>query len=462
MLIILILDMSGAKSCDIDSAICVVVTPLQSSYFAGEPFSATITFTNTRSPESPPQRLYSHTRAAHSISSAPLARPPTSPGTPRTPVLATSTRASKGNDNIVRKGLVGRHIPSDELGQLPQSVDQRKKKLQARSLSVSIAPRSPENQLPDENEPGSAHGPLNHCKCDVLISYAAYQNSPAPISPVARSPSLPLSSNHPHARKNSVLDGNLQLHEMSHSLPPSPYALSASTSSFSLILDPIAENSSLPYPPSPLSASPIAEPSFTSKLPRTTPLKPGRRPPQIGLGQPSSISMSNVLRTAFSSSFPQPNTELILYSYAQLTGTVTITPPSGIFPTHAQLNTLHNVRSSLSKRPAVGGGSMDITSSLHQQHTPHRRSSHSRSASLSSGLLSLLSPSSLVTSASTPPATPFLSPNLSANRDGEKDGLGILAQDEINPETPLPTFEVQPTMLAVDLCLLPGESRSCV
>ena len=33
--------------------------------------------------------------------------------------------------------------------------------------------------------------------------------------------------------------------------------------------------------------------------------------------------------------------------------------------------------------------------------------------------------------------------------------------EEIDPEAPLPTFEVPQVMLAVDLCLQPGESRSC-
>jgi hypothetical protein len=34
--------------------------------------------------------------------------------------------------------------------------------------------------------------------------------------------------------------------------------------------------------------------------------------------------------------------------------------------------------------------------------------------------------------------------------------------EDIDPDTPLPTFEVQPAMLAVDLTLMPGESRSCM
>lgn len=40
-------------------------------------------------------------------------------------------------------------------------------------------------------------------------------------------------------------------------------------------------------------------------------------------------------------------------------------------------------------------------------------------------------------------------------------GVGDTSEEEIDPEAPLPMFEEQPTMLAVDLALLPGESRSC-
>ena len=34
-------------------------------------------------------------------------------------------------------------------------------------------------------------------------------------------------------------------------------------------------------------------------------------------------------------------------------------------------------------------------------------------------------------------------------------------EEEIDEDVPLPTFDVRPAMLAVDLALLPGESRSC-
>lgn len=47
-------------------------------------------------------------------------------------------------------------------------------------------------------------------------------------------------------------------------------------------------------------------------------------------------------------------------------------------------------------------------------------------------------------------------------------GAGIAAgpsepveEEEIDPDEPLPSFEVQPAMLGVDLSLMPGESRSC-
>jgi hypothetical protein len=44
-------------------------------------------------------------------------------------------------------------------------------------------------------------------------------------------------------------------------------------------------------------------------------------------------------------------------------------------------------------------------------------------------------------------------------------GLGLHkspSEEVYDPETPLPTYEVQPTLLAVDVSLGPGESRSCM
>lgn len=154
---------------DTDSPIRVVVTPSQSSYFAGEPFSVTITFTNTHSPEAgpssrpTPHSSHGHKRGAHSISSAPLARPPTSPGTPRSAAVAPPTPRSKhlADDLPRRKGLIGKskpppasHQPTPSLPQnsenLPDLIEQRRKRqLAPKSLSVSISPYELEDTLAD-------------------------------------------------------------------------------------------------------------------------------------------------------------------------------------------------------------------------------------------------------------------------------------------------------------------------
>ena len=36
------------------------------------------------------------------------------------------------------------------------------------------------------------------------------------------------------------------------------------------------------------------------------------------------------------------------------------------------------------------------------------------------------------------------------------------SEEVYDPEVPLPTYQVQPTLLAVDISLGPGESRSCM
>lgn len=81
----------------------------------------------------------------------------------------------------------------------------------------------------------------------------------------------------------------------------------------------------------------------------------------------------------------------------------------------------------------------------------------------------------MVASASSPAAlTRWRTSGVGSARQAQSNGgfglglgvpiVGATADDldDIDPETPLPTFEVQPAMLAVDLLLLPGESRSCV
>jgi hypothetical protein len=136
-----------------DSPVRVVVTPSQSSYFAGEPFSVTITFTNTRSPEAGPSKPSPliHKRGAHSISSAPLARPPTSPGTPRSANTQSLLKAQPHTDVPRRKGLIGKKKPPPLLlgvGELPDLIEQRRKRqLAPKALSVSLSPHELENEI---------------------------------------------------------------------------------------------------------------------------------------------------------------------------------------------------------------------------------------------------------------------------------------------------------------------------
>lgn len=137
---------------------------------------------------------------------------------------------------------------------------------------------------------------------------------------------------------------------------------------------------------------------------------------------------------------------------------------------------------------------MDITSTLHSPSSlmpskspRHRVATHSRASSFSAaGLLSIISPTSLVSSISSPASGsasswtgsgrwrsstlgPSASSPTSARLEGSISSPNVLGpgfpngtgDEGVDPEEPLPTFEVQPAMLAVDLSLSPGESRSC-
>jgi len=138
---------------DVDTALRVVVTPSQSSYFAGEPLSVNITITNTRSLESLPPHRATHKRAAHSVSSAPLARPPTSPGLLRSTSIITSRPTNNGNELPGRKGLIGKQIPpkgvDDYLPDLPVN---GKRKAPSKSLSVNVLPHELDEQIREETK----------------------------------------------------------------------------------------------------------------------------------------------------------------------------------------------------------------------------------------------------------------------------------------------------------------------
>lgn len=164
------------------------VEPSQAAFFAGETFSAKITFTNTNRPSTSgssnldqrylvekhgiPTRpataigvSLKHKRAAHSITygSLPMAQPPTSPGTPNYyssqfsasspslagPLTATPSMGStKPSVVLNRKGLVGHSargllpangIPANGFP-FGSQVAQRLKAHPRRSLSVDVQP----------------------------------------------------------------------------------------------------------------------------------------------------------------------------------------------------------------------------------------------------------------------------------------------------------------------------------
>lgn len=135
---------------DAMSGIRVSVSPSQAAYFAGEQFSFTITFHNTALPDGPvaPQRSTSFSpghRAAHSISSAPLAKPPTSPGTPKTAYPSYGQSAgfpANGTGDTLRKGLVGQRHEGPR-----SAVEPAKQRAASKSLSVSISPQDLLNRL---------------------------------------------------------------------------------------------------------------------------------------------------------------------------------------------------------------------------------------------------------------------------------------------------------------------------
>lgn len=295
---------------------------------------------------------------------------------------------------------------------------------------------------------------------------------------MTRSPDFPLPPHHPHARKQSVTDVHIHLNEVQQSPPPPPPGLvSSSGSTFSLALDPIAETPTSPYPGTPLPRSPSLTDSLDQgSLKSTDPPRPpqSRRPPQLGLGHgpPPANVQSKSTPSLRNGTLVSSNAELILYSYAQLLGTVSITPLPGVAMIPDQAQTLAALRLKLSKRTAVGGGSMDITS---HQRIQERRRSHSRSASFTSSFFSLLSPSAYSAPSSPLPSsqswapgrsrTPSVSsPSTPVNGQQNGAGLGLTnggVEENIDPEEPLPTLSVQPAMLAVDLMLGPGESRTC-
>ncbi|KAI6096233.1 Rgp1-domain-containing protein [Pisolithus croceorrhizus] len=469
----------------LDSAIRVHVSPSQASYFAGEPFTVTITFTNMRTPESSPKGRNNggnntHKRGAHSISSAPLARPPTSPGIPRPSAgvpLATTTNItstpSNSRDLPTRKRLIGQQDSCNSGTHTKAGgqdvLEQKRRSLIEKSRSLSVDIPAPGPDLSVGEKPGSQYVRAYNEFSDAT---AGERTTPTAASPLPRTSDFQLPPHHPHARKQSLADGQTQFSEVP-APPPPPGLASSSTSTFSLALDPIAESPVTPYPGTPSPKSPpINEPIRQSPVPKREPQPHLRPPPTPASGRSSQLGLGHGAPPPRGAIFPDYNTELILYSYAQLLGTLSVTPLPGIVMSPEHAKALTALRMRLLKRPIVGGGSMDITS----RHRVQERSKfrQGRALSLASGLFSLLSPSGSSSAPTSPlqqPSSPWksgrprttsiASTSPSPTSSGHTtNGLNDVEEENVDLEMPLPTFEVQPAMLAVDLSLAPGESRT--
>ncbi|KIK50375.1 hypothetical protein GYMLUDRAFT_253046 [Collybiopsis luxurians FD-317 M1] len=291
--------LSSDAAGDPDFPIRIVVTLSQSAYFAGETLSVTITFTNTHIQlpnegatlaEVPSSKLIPSCLVSkvhkHLVSSAPIAKPLMSPA-------GLFIGFGIGWDTDV-KDLEG-----------------RRKKMLTKLLSLTIGAE-------EGGFEGEDGGIVKSASCTQrLFTTDSYLplTSPRVSSPLARSETFPLPSKHPHARKQFVMDGTTFPYP---SAPPfvngnkfmmSPISLmsatstistantlpsvaspvlrpatpSASSSSFSLALDPIAEV--LPSVPT--------YPYLMSSVPASaSAIDPALSSPSINIEAPSPLALT--------------------------------------------------------------------------------------------------------------------------------------------------------------------------
>jgi hypothetical protein len=178
---------------DADSPIRVVVTPSQSSCFAGETMSITISFTNTNTAQDASSRAItrSHKRSAHSISAVPLAQPPTSPRSPRTVLPVILTRKPGESGVIERKGLIGR---SDS--------NLRKTRNPNRSLSLDITFKGDGEVSPQpESSPSPSKTPV-HVQRALGVTTGTFGS----VDFWKRTADSSLQLQHPHASRRPSQD----------------------------------------------------------------------------------------------------------------------------------------------------------------------------------------------------------------------------------------------------------------
>lgn len=290
------------------------------------------------------------------------------------------------------------------------------------------------------------------------------------------------------------MDGQVQVQPLKDSdkVPPD-LTVNSSVSTLSLALDPITEGYSPISPATPDVVSPAYRHDNLTSSASFPPAQKvngisdgvsranGHKPPHLGAG----LGPPPRLKTTSTGNFSSPNTELILYSYAQLTGTVTLHPAHDSPLSPEQRHLLHMLRRELQATKAIGGGNMNIVpnspKALARGRKPlpaistRRAAQHSRSVSLSTGLLSLISPTSLMPSSPPPLVSPTGSSrhsrnssvfsgffgSSSSNVDADGPDWASVEEDANDADEPLPTFDVPPAMVAIDLSLMAGQSRTC-
>lgn len=269
----------------------------------------------------------------------------------------------------------------------------------------------------------------------------------APARQRVISSEMALPAGHPHARKQS-----LQFNVSQTSL----------STGESLSLAPVTGIYSPPVPLTPLAPSPLSQSMvYSQSTPTSPPPSPfqtsGQQsqstslpPPKLGLG----IELSSPPRPSVSRrpsgeprtppKFNPPGYETLLWAYVQLSGTVELDP------TFSRPEAIRQLAAKLAKRP-VGGGSLDLKDPLSNPTT-------SSPLSGLGALLGLRSPSVGSPAPSTPSHSGFLSSMFSPRPTPMRsDG----ASGSAAPSGSLTTFEPPQSLLAVDLALAPGESKSC-
>lgn len=501
------------------AGIAVSVAPSQSAYFAGEDLSVLITFTNLNQPSTsyahhflPPHTTTAtaftpkHRRSAHSV-----AFPANTRHTPRTATSFVNVAALPLDSSLVhresdsqtprRRGFVGKGKGREEyddsdrsmLSSAPISpISQFKRKHHPKSLSVSSSAGDGTRVRLPKLDTGQPDSPLvdrtqySFVECVIYDPNAPYAekngHTASPLTP-NRSSGKEIPRSHPHARKQSVFEGQSLVQEVPATPGGPPHT---GGTPYTVTLDPINESATpiayaspvgppTPEPPRTISRGGVPvfrEDIFSAPAPQANGYRGAHARRRSSLG-PSlstntplrSLSMSPTSmmpRSTLAHTFAPPGTEVLLWAYARLVGTLevseSIVPPVEI----------DSLRAKLQAGGLVGGGRMDIT-----ERAPAASGS---SGGLASSLFSsFFGNNSQTTLPQQPPdylssffrGASALNRSRSLNISGRGSGAGISsslfggAMSVAENTMSLPTLEIQPSMLAVDLSLAPGETRSC-